>query len=62
MAWLDRPGKTPFWLTRGDEVRSSWSPYGKPPRFSYSVRFVALRDLVSQGISNQDSEFDSVSH
>lgn len=62
MAWLKRPAKKPFWLTQASEVLSSWGPEGKKPRFGYSVRFVALRDLMSQGVSNPDSTLDSVSH
>jgi hypothetical protein len=65
MAWLE-PAKSPFWLTQASEVLSSWGPENSPRgyqrRFGYSVRFVALRDLMAQVGANQDTTLDSVSH
>jgi hypothetical protein len=66
MAWLESPKKGNFWLQSADDVLSSWGPgmdlAGYRPRFGYSVRFVALRDLASQGVAPQDSVLDSISH
>ncbi|NDF14982.1 hypothetical protein EB061_06630 [bacterium] len=66
MAWLTPPKKGKFWLTNAREVLSSWAPgmafSTYKPRFGYSVRFVALRDLASQGVAPQDSVLDTISH
>jgi hypothetical protein len=66
MAWLTPPKKGNFWLTNAREVLSSWAPgmafSTYKPRFGYSVRFVALRDLASQGVAPQDSVLDTISH
>ena len=64
---------TGFWLTEANQVLSSWAPsygrttgaadgFGFSPRFGYSVKFVTLHDLQSQGISSDDEDIQNVSH
>jgi hypothetical protein len=66
-----KPG--PFWLTKANQVLSSWGPsavressadaFGFKPRFAYSVKFVTMQDLQSQGIgSEDDSDLSAVVH
>ena len=70
----DRPlGVSPqkFWLTESREVLSSWAPSFTGnnssgdfrPRFGYSVKFVALQNLLQSGmIGTGDEDETKVSH
>ena len=59
------------WLTKEAEVISSWGPsyarlsngsYGFKPRFGYSVKHVAVRDLVRQGVVDTEGDLEAVGH
>jgi len=65
------PSSNNFWVTRDDQVRSSWAPafarlgdgtYGLYPRFGYSVKFVALQDLLQNGMPATDEDMGNVLH
>jgi hypothetical protein len=59
------------WLTKEAEVISSWGPsfaklsngsYAFKPRFGYSVKHVAVRDLVRQGVVDTEGDLEAVGH
>jgi len=62
-----QPSPQSFWLTRPEQVLSSWSPphlQGAPnptPRFGYSVKFVAMQNVL-QGSSGPDEDQEKVEH
>jgi len=71
MANLQASVTKKFWVTEGRQVLTSWAPtflrtndrdFAYTPRFGYSVKFVALRDLIREGVPDLDSELESVSH
>ena len=71
MADLEKSKSKPFWLTESNQVLSSWSPEHNKisgyevkftPRFSYSVKLVAIRDLLHQGVSSEDADMETLSH
>jgi hypothetical protein len=60
-----------YWLTASNEVLSSWGPpfarlnastNGFKPRFGYSVKFVAMQDLLKSGMNSSDDDQEKVSH
>lgn len=60
-----------YWINQGKEVRTSWSPDHHKvsaydvrftPRFGYSVKLVAFRDLMRQGLSADDPDAEKLSH
>ncbi len=59
-----------FWLTRSEEVISSWAPAfvrhssgnDFKPRFGYSVKFVAMHDVLGSGMQATDDDLENVSH
>jgi len=67
---LNSPDTQSFWLTKGTEVLTSWGPRHiktasgpyYSPRFGYSVKHVALRELMSEGVNSMDDEIDSIPH
>ncbi len=67
---LNSPDTQSFWLTKGSEVLTSWGPRHiktasgpyYSPRFGYSVKHVALRELMSEGVNSMDDEIDSIPH
>jgi len=64
------PSPQKYWLTESKEVLSSWAPLftrtssgvGFKPRFGYSVKFVAMQDLLQAGMNESDSDEGNVSH
>jgi hypothetical protein len=67
-----KPGKN-FWLTEASQVLSSWAPthlrlnggddgFGFDPRFGYSVKFVTMHDLATQGLSTDNEDVSKVNH
>jgi|GEM_PF-2541926 len=67
---IENPGPKPFWLTQAKQVLTSWGPsytriangIGYAPRFGYSVKHVALRELLQEGVPDMDSELEKVAH
>lgn len=66
-----QPNPNKYWLTTANEVRSSWAPdYGRLgpgnighlSRFGYSVKFVAMQNLLQSGMNSQDDDQGNVSH
>jgi hypothetical protein len=64
------PNPQKYWLTTSNEVLSSWAPPysrlstgpGFRPRFGYSVKFVAMQNLLQGGMNEADSDEGKVSH
>ena len=69
------PGSKQFWLTEANQVLSSWAPdavrtstasgagaFAFKPRFGYSVKFVSMQDLLSEGIASDDPDISQVTH
>jgi len=56
-----QPSTQGFWLTQSNEVLSSWSRSGTP-RFGYSVKFVTMQNLLSQGMPDLTGDLGKVSH
>ena len=69
------PGSKLFWLTGANQVLSSWAPdavrgngaqdeSGFPfrPRFGYSVKFVSMQNLMSEGVQSDDPDVSNVTH
>jgi hypothetical protein len=50
-----------FWLTQPNQVLTSWGP-SAIPRFGYSVKFVTLQNLKSEGMPFYDDDLEKVSH
>ncbi|MBC7397089.1 MAG: hypothetical protein H7333_06565 [Bdellovibrionales bacterium] len=74
-AALDLPmsGLTPsqgYWLTDAAQVLSSWGPkfshlengYGFQARFGYSVKFVTMQNLLTEGITDDDGDLSKIHH
>ena len=60
-----QPSDKKLWLTKSAEVLSSWGPgavSGYSPRFGYSVKFVTMRDLASQGVASDSDDLSTVNH
>ena len=54
-----------YWLTKSEEVRSSWAPIVKGtinPRFGYSVKLVALQNLTASGATINEDDKDNINH
>lgn len=67
-----------FWLTDANQVLSSWAPdavrtvrtngdgpqaFAFKPRFGFSVKFVAMSDLINEGVDpNTDPDLSKVNH
>jgi hypothetical protein len=65
------PPSSPFWLKLGNEVLTSWAPtnirtsqdsFAPVQRFGYSVKHVALRELIREGVPAVDDELESIPH
>lgn len=64
------PHAQKYWLTTSSEVLSSWGPeFGKQssgqsfkPRFGYSVKFVAMQNLLQSGMNQTDDDEAKLSH
>jgi hypothetical protein len=56
---------SPYWLTQDQEIKTSWgsSTSGKTiPRFGYSVKFVASRNLIQGGATIADDDAEDIQH
>jgi hypothetical protein len=62
---------SPFWLQEGRKVLTSWAPkhvrtskdgFTPVPRFGYSVKHVALRELLGEGVPAMDDELERITH
>jgi hypothetical protein len=58
-----------FWLTTASETNSSWAPdrgvTGNSTidsRFGFSVKFVAMQQLINQGTAASDDDMENVTH
>jgi hypothetical protein len=65
------PPSSPFWLQREAEVLTSWAPtnirtkegsFAPVQRFGYSVKHVALRELIREGVPAVDDELERIPH
>ncbi len=63
------PSDQGFWLTQDQETNSSWGPdrfaggsSGVRPRFGFSVKFVAMQQLISKGTAPSEDDMENVTH